>query len=162
MTKISSKFEQAGSALRAWGTRQWLVAFAAAIGTALLVGLATVLVPNGFFRRDISPEPWNYPIWLLTAVLTGLLFATYTRVPGQADAAAERPEGRFGWLGTVLAWFAVGCPVCNKLALLALGYTGAMTYFAPVQPFLAAAAVLLLGYALVQRLAGQVACQVTG
>ena len=123
---------------------------------------ATVLVPNGFFRRDISPEPWNYPIWLLTAVLTGLLFATYTRVPGQADAAAERPEGRCGWLGTVLAWFAVGCPVCNKLALLALGYTGAMTYFAPVQPFLAAAAVLLLGYALVQRLAGQVACQVTG
>ncbi|EPR75477.1 hypothetical protein ADILRU_2020 [Leifsonia rubra CMS 76R] len=32
----------------------------------------------------------------------------------------------------MLAWFAVGCPVCNKIALLALGYTGALACPAPV------------------------------
>ena len=42
-----------------------------------------------------------------------------------------------------LAWFAVGCPVCNKLALLALGYSGAITWFTPVQPFLALGALIL-------------------
>ena len=60
--------------------------------------------------------------------------------------------------GTVLGWFAVGCPVCNKLALLALGYSGALTWFAPVQAYLAVAAVGLLGVALVRRLRGQLAC----
>ena len=65
-----------------------------------------------------------------------------------------------GIAGSMLAWFAVGCPVCNKLALLALGYSGAITWFAPVQPFLALAAMVLTGAALVWRLRGQVACPV--
>jgi hypothetical protein len=58
----------------------------------------------------------------------------------------------------VLAWFAVGCPACNKLALLALGYSGAITWFAPVQPFLAAAALLTTAGALLMRLRGQTLC----
>ncbi len=62
--------------------------------------------------------------------------------------------------GGMLAWFAVGCPVCNKLALLALGYSGAITWFAPVQPFLALGALVLTSVALVWRLRGQVACPV--
>ena len=62
--------------------------------------------------------------------------------------------------GGILAWFAVGCPVCNKLALLALGYSGAITWFTPVQPFLALGALILTGVALVWRLRGQVACPV--
>lgn len=63
-----------------------------------------------------------------------------------------------GLVGGVLAWFAVGCPVCNKIALIALGYSGAITWFAPVQPFLAGAAVILCAVALVIRLKGQVLC----
>ncbi len=151
------KVSQALQALRLWRARQWLVALAAGIAAALLIGVATVLVPNGFFRRDVAPEPWNYPVWLFTAALTGLLIGSYVTVPGAAEPVGKEP-GRFGWLGTALAWFAVGCPVCNKLALLALGYSGALTYFAPVQPLLAVAAVVLLVWALVQRLAGQIAC----
>lgn len=64
-------------------------------------------------------------------------------------------------IGTVLAWFAVGCPVCNKIALLALGYSGAITWFAPMQPVLAALAVALCAIALVQRLKGMVVCEVS-
>lgn len=159
----------AGRALRSWGGRQWGVALVAALGTALLIGVATVLVPNGMFRRDVAPVPWNYPVWIISAALTGILIGTYATTPG-ADATASAggaasvpstPErGKLGWLGTALAWFAVGCPVCNKLALLALGYSGALTYFAPVQPYLAAVAVALLLIAVVQRLAGQIACPV--
>ncbi len=37
------------------------------------------------------------------------------------------------------AVFAIGCPVCNKLVVLALGFSGALAYFEPIQPALALA-----------------------
>jgi hypothetical protein len=61
-------------------------------------------------------------------------------------------------LGGVLSYLAVGCPVCNKIALLALGYSGALRWFAPAQPWLAAAGVGLLAYAFHRRLRGEIAC----
>ncbi|GGC67284.1 hypothetical protein [Hoyosella rhizosphaerae] len=45
------------------------------------------------------------------------------------------------------ALFAVGCPVCNKLILLAIGTSGALSVWAPIQPILAVVAVLALGIA---------------
>ena len=71
--------------------------------------------------------------------------------------AIDRPTRR-GLAAGVLTFFAVGCPVCNKIALLALGYSGAITWFAPVQPYLALAALALTGVALLWRLRGPVAC----
>ena len=47
--------------------------------------------------------------------------------------------------------------MCNKFALLALGYSGALTWFAPVQPVLAVIALVLTAVALVVRLRGRVA-----
>src|SRR5699024_3291720 len=199
------------------------------------------------FSRDIPPVWWDYPVWILTGLLSGALIATYVSEPGAqagrepaaeagwepaaeagwepaAEAGRDRraeagrqpgaepserttskagagpgaefskdapspgepgrgprserraaaedragsegrgsSEGRGGSMGTigvVLGWFAVGCPVCNKIALLALGYTGALTWFAPLQPVLAVAALVLTSIALVWRLSGQVACPV--
>lgn len=146
------------AALRSWGPRQVLVAAVAGGGLAVLLGLATVLVPNPVFGRDIPPVWWNYPVWLLTAALTGMLVATYVTGPGTDPSAADRRHGRFGVAGGVLAWFAVGCPVCNKIALLALGYSGAITWFAPLQPVLAVLGLALVTAALIGRLRGQVAC----
>jgi hypothetical protein len=77
----------------------------------------------------------------------------------------QAPPGgspRGGALGGVLAYLAVGCPTCNKLALLALGSSGAVSWFAPLQPWLAAAGIAVLGYALRRRLAGAVACPLPG
>ena len=48
-------------------------------------------------------------------------------------------------------WFAVGCPVCNKLVVGLLGTSGATGSFAPAQPALGAAAVALTAGALVIR-----------
>ncbi|MDN5822547.1 MAG: hypothetical protein L0H39_13820 [Brachybacterium sp.] len=153
------------SALRGWGARQVIVAVVAATGIAVVMGLATVLIPNSFFSRDIPTVPWNYPVWLLTSALMGLLIATYVapagdraaRTGGAADLG-ERRDARTGTAAGMLAWFAVGCPVCNKLALLALGYSGALTWFAPAQPVLAVLALVLSVIAVLSRLRGQVAC----
>lgn len=46
--------------------------------------------------------------------------------------------------GGLLSYFAIGCPVCNKLVVLALGSSGAISWFAPLQPLLAVASVGLL------------------
>jgi hypothetical protein len=166
-------------ALGAWGARQWGVAAAAALAVALLVGVSTVLIPNPLFSREIAVVWWNYPVWIATSVLAGMLVGTYVRqgpaapvVPsggaqdgtqsdpaGTSNGAPDR-SGRLGMVGGVLAWFAVGCPVCNKLALLALGYSGAITWFAPVQPFLGLLSLVLTGVALFVRLSNQVACPV--
>ena len=172
--KLHSTMVMAWQGLRMWTPRQVAAAALSSAAVALLIGVATVLIPNPIFDRDIPPVWWNYPIWALTSVLSGMLVATYvrSRSPAQAtpvaessapeaDSAAEKSEkrsSRLGLAGTFLAWFAVGCPVCNKIALLALGYSGAITYFTPVQPFLAAGAVVFCSVALVLRLKGQVAC----
>ncbi|NLE96924.1 MAG: hypothetical protein GX596_02905 [Propionibacterium sp.] len=149
--------------LRTWGPRQVATATIATVIVALVIGVATVLIPNPVFGRDIPPVWWNYPVWLLTSLMSGMLIATFVRsddaVTGPSAREATR-TGRLGTAGGVLAWFAVGCPVCNKIALLALGYSGAITWFAPIQPLLAVGALLLTTWALVVRLQGLVACSV--
>ena len=171
---LSPRFgSQVRQVLRNWNRRQVLVAAGAAAAFGLVLGLVTVLIPNSFFTREIPPVWWNYPVWVLTSVLSGMLVATYVRgapvgtsarteggtVEGGHDGSEQRAN-RLGVAGGLLAWFAVGCPVCNKLALLALGYSGAITWFAPLQPFLALGALLLTGLALLGRLRGQLACPV--
>lgn len=161
-------------ALRAWTRRQVLAAGGFTVAFALLLGVPTVLIPNPVFGREVPVTGWSYPVWILSSLLAGMLAATYVR-PGAGSAApvgrpgvvAEGPDvipasgdapARFGMAGTVLAWFAVGCPVCNKLALLALGYAGALRWFAPAQPYLAGLALATTAGALLVRLRGQVLC----
>ena len=159
---------QAATGLRTLTPRQVAVAVAVSIGFGVVLGMATVLIPNSVFARDIPPVWWNYPVWIATSVFSGLLVATYVRDGTETqetqepqeprDDAEARRYGRAGMAGAFLAWFAVGCPVCNKFALLALGYSGAITWFAPVQPVLAVVALVLTGIALVVRLRGRVVC----
>jgi hypothetical protein len=60
----------------------------------------------------------------------------------------------------MVSFFAVGCPVCNKLVLLALGASGAVTWFAPLQPFLALVSIGLLVVALRVRIRNQYSCAI--
>jgi hypothetical protein len=140
--------------LRSWPRVRWLAVVVGALATALLVGVPTDLVPTDLFTRMTPVVWWNCPVWAATSVLSGLVFATYVRTP-QAATGQGRVVG-----GGLLSVFAVGCPVCNKLVVLVLGMTGAMTWFAPLQPALAGASVVLLGACLWQRLRGEVACRV--
>ena len=156
--------EASALALRSWTRRQYVAAAGFSGGFALLIGFPTVLIPNPVFGREVPVVAWNYPVWIATSVLAGMLAATYVRRSRVAAEASEVVESgdapsKFGMVGAVLAWFAVGCPVCNKIALLALGYSGALTWFAPVQPYLAAIALATTAGALLMRLRGQVLCR---
>ena len=144
-------------ALRLWTARRWVAAATASVVTALVIALPTAMIPSPVFGREIPTTWWASPVLAVTSVLSGLLFATYVREPGGQESG-EASINRGGAAGGLLAFFAVGCPVCNKLALIALGYTGALQWFAPVQPFLGVAAIGLLAWALRARLRGQLAC----
>jgi len=145
------------NALRMWSARRWATAALSGLIVAALVALPTAVIPNPIFGRDIGVTWWSYPIVIISGILGGLLIATYVREPGneEIDKAAK-----VGTAGGLLAFFAVGCPVCNKLVLLALGTSGAMSWFAPVQPFLAVASVIVMGWALHLRLKGMTSCKV--
>jgi uncharacterized membrane protein (DUF485 family) len=145
--------------LRSWQPRRFLTATVAALVTVLVVAVPTAMIPTPVFGREVPTTAWAWPALVVTAVLSGLLFATYVRTADEREEQLSK-EGRAGALGGFLTFLAVGCPVCNKIALLALGYTGAIQWFAPVQPWLAVGAVGLLTWALVRRLAAQDACPV--
>lgn len=145
--------------MRHWTFRQWGVAVAGAAVTALVTGLPTEMIGNPWFVRMTPVLWWNRPVWLLTAVLAGLLLATYVDVPEQARASTST---RRGGIGGVLGYLAIGCPVCNKIVVVALGTSGAMTWFAPLQPILAIGALGLLAVALRARLrSSATACPTT-
>jgi len=78
--------------------------------------------------------------------------------PPRQEPDAPRPRSGRAIAAGVLSTFAVGCPVCNKLIVLALGVSGALSYWAPAQPVLGVASVALLTYALVRRLRTATAC----
>ncbi len=148
-------------ALSTWDRRRWYAAAGSAVLTVLVIALPTALLPNPVFGRAIPPTWWSWPVLLLTAVLGGLLAATYVRRRDDQLVGSAADSGhldRKGLLGGLLAYLAVGCPVCNKLALLALGAAGAQQWFAPIQPVLAIGALGLLAWALKTRLDGDRAC----
>jgi hypothetical protein len=152
--------------LSTWSARRWLTALAAGLATALVVALPTAVIPNPVFGRTIETTWWAYPVVVITGVLGGLLIATYVREPlpgGEAIAPDEVEPDRpmtLAAMGGLVSFFAVGCPVCNKLVLLALGASGAVSWFAPVQPILALVSVAMMTWALRARLRGERSCAI--
>lgn len=142
--------------LRSWTARRWAITTAVAALTIIIIGIPTVLIPNPIFSRDVPVTWWAWPALIVTAILAGMVTATYVRSP-LADEPKDR-QGKLGMLGGILGFFAVGCPVCNKLVLIALGTTGAMQYFAPIQPLIAVVSVGLLAWALYARITKENAC----
>ena len=123
----------------------------------------SAVIPNPVFGRQIPPEPFAIAIWLVSAPLMGLVAATYAAPPqasGTAgplplapQATATEPQGTtLGTIASLGAFLAIGCPVCNKIALVLLGTSGALTVFAPLQPVIGAGSLLLLAATLAWRL----------
>lgn len=114
------------------------------VGMAAVGGLPTDLVPNPWFTRMTPPQWFAYPVWLTGATLAGLLVASYLGVGARTCPGGVGRERYAGVFGSVGAWLAIGCPVCNKLVVAVLGVGGALTWFAPVQPWLAAMSLVTL------------------
>ena len=153
---------EAWATIADWSRRRWLIAAASGVGIALFVALPTAVIPNPVFGRAVAVTWWSYPVVVLTGVLGGLLVATYVREPGLEGEIDEQHEraSTLGMAGAMVSFFAVGCPVCNKLVLLALGATGAVTWFAPLQPLLAVASIVLMAVALRVRIRNDRVCRV--
>lgn len=139
--------------------RPWIrlgIGVAACAGVAVAVGVPSALLANPFFVR-MTPVPWwSYAAWVATSVLSGILAATYWHAP-----SAPGTPRRAGIVANIGSMLAVGCPVCNKLVVAALGVSGALGVWAPLQPTLAAASLAVLGWALWRRLSTMQSCPVT-
>ena len=145
----------------------WALAWTAI--SLVVFGLVTAIIPNPVFGRQIPPEPFAYWVWFASAPLMGLVGATYTAPPRESATAVAMPLGsataiatmpgaaddRSGsTLGTIAglgAFLAIGCPVCNKLALVLLGTSGALSIWAPLQPVIGWASLVLLAATLAWR-----------
>lgn len=145
--------------LRSWNRQRWTVAVLAGVAAYFLMGLPTAVIDNPVFGRAVAVTPWSTPVLIVSSVLVGLIMATYVNPLQGGEMTIDR-HGKISGVGGLLSFFAIGCPVCNKIVLLALGTSGALNFFAPLQPILAIAGVAFLAYALVQRLRNERSCAV--
>jgi hypothetical protein len=120
-------------------------------------GVATAVIPNPIFGRGLPPEPFAIAVWLVSSPLMGVLMATYF-APAPASAvqlpapASSRDGTRLGTLGSFAAFLAIGCPTCNKVALILLGAGCAASIFGPIQPVIGAVSIALLAGSLIWRM----------
>ena len=123
----------------------------------MAMGVPTGIIATSFYTRMTAVTWWDYPVWAVSALLVGLTAATYVR--GADRDGANVPDRSRRTIGaTLLSTFAIGCPICNKLVVALIGVSGALTYWAPLQPVLGVLSVALLGMGLLVRLRGSVAC----
>jgi hypothetical protein len=158
----------------------WAIAWS--IVALVGLGIVAAIIPNPVFGRQIPPGAFAIGVWLVSAPLIGVIGATYSSPPagwaggpgvvalaprgaggaatavaarggsGMGTMDAERRTGRLGTLAGVGAFLAIGCPVCNKVALVLLGAGGTMAIWAPLQPLIGAASVVLLAVTVGWRL----------
>ena len=119
---------------------------------ALLIAIPSDLIDTPWFGRPVSVRPIDYVILVVTAALIGLVFAIRPDpVSPAVTEAAEADEQRTLW-GGFASFLAVGCPVCNQAVVALVGTSGALAWWAPVQPIVGLAAIGVLLHALRRRL----------
>lgn len=123
--------------------RALLYGFAGVIFTTLAIGIPTEVIPNSFFTRMTPVRTQDYVFLAATALLAGLLAASYA-LPHSNVCSIEQGKTTFGGF---LSFLAIGCPICNKLVVLLIGTSGALNFFEPVQPLLGVASLGLLALA---------------
>lgn len=135
--------------MRAIRSVTWNVprALVAAMLTVVVVGVPTDVIDTGFFTR-MTPVRWWEPG--VVAAMAVLMFA-WAGIEAAPRVRSSNVRSVFGVVGSALA---VGCPVCNKIAVSLLGVSGALGVWAPVQPVLAGVSVLASAGAVMARWRG--------
>ncbi|MDQ2706493.1 MAG: hypothetical protein M3Z25_02140 [Actinomycetota bacterium] len=85
---------------------------------------------------------WDYVFLIATVALTAL----WALLPGTLTANGCKVS-----TASLLGALAVGCPVCNKLIVALLGFSGALAIWAPLQPLVGAASVALILLAVIAK-----------
>lgn len=118
-----------------------------AVIAAVLIAVPTDLIDTRFFGGAVEPTAIDYVILAVTAALIGLILAI--RAP---RSSVTELQDRTTIVGGAISFLAVGCPVCNQFVLAAVGTSGALSWWAPVQPVVGLAAIALLVWTLRKRL----------
>ena len=144
------------------GSCWWAAALVVGAVAFVAIGVPTAIVPTPVFGRTVPPHWWDIALLAASSLLVGMVWASRTPAAGPVPTPTRWSSRRRSLLGGLLTFLAVGCPTCNKLVLVALGTSGALSWFAPIQPVLGLAAVGLLAVTLRRRLrsVGSVACSV--
>lgn len=126
----------------------WVRAVPMALIAALVIAIPSDLIDTRFFGRPIDPKALDYLILAITAGLIGLILAIR---PDTITERHETDQTRTIWGGFV-SFLAVGCPVCNQAVVALVGTSGALSWWAPVQPVVGLLAIALLVHTLQRRL----------
>lgn len=120
---------------------------------AVLIGVPSDVIDTPIFGRPVETGWLDYVILVVTSALIGLIFAIRPAAGSDTvtEAAVERQGTSTIWGGFV-SFLAVGCPVCNQAVVALVGFSGALSWWAPVQPVVGLAAVALLMWTLRKRL----------
>lgn len=129
------------------GPATWLRALPIALLAAVVIAIPTDIIETGFFYRPIPPKAIDYVILAITASLIGLIFAIR---PNLSDESVRQEARTLG--GGFVSLLAVGCPVCNHIVVALVGTSGALSWWAPVQPIVGVLAIGLLLWTLRMRL----------
>lgn len=120
---------------------------------AVLIGVPSDVIDTPIFGRPVETGWLDYVILVVTSAFIGLILAIRPAASGDAvtEAAVERQGTSTIWGGFV-SFLAVGCPVCNQAVVALVGISGALSWWAPVQPVVGLAALALLVWTLRKRL----------
>jgi len=113
------------------------------VGTFLVFGTVTGLIPNPLYVRMVARTPLDYLFLFATSAFAAAF--VYQR------SLADEPVGDGAATGGVLTGvLAFGCPICNAVLLALFSTSALMTYLDPLRPVLGVGSIVLfvgiLGY----------------
>jgi uncharacterized membrane protein len=108
------------------------------VGTFLLFGVVTGLLPNLIYVRMVERTPTDYLFLVATAVFAAVFVY-------QRSLADDAIGDRYAAGGIVVGFLAFGCPICNAVLLALFSSSALMTYFDPLRPVLGVVSVVAFG-----------------
>ena len=155
----------AARALAGMGSCYWAAALLTGAVAYVAIAVPTALIVTPVFGRSIAPRPIDHVVAITSALLIGMIWAARRQPVEDGPADVPLDDGdqvarRRSLLAGLVAGLAVGCPVCNKVVILSLGTSGALSWWGPIQPLLGAAALVMLVLVLRSHLrrVGSVSC----
>ena len=132
------------SVFRLFGPKGWIAAAVGAVAAFVVLGVPTAMIDNPYFIRMVPVRDQDYVIWIALSLLLGLVIGTFAMSSVKGSGGKAMGSG-------VLTFFAVGCPICNKLVIVFLGTSGALAYFEPLQLYLGIGSLIFLVWTLLLR-----------
>ena len=117
---------------------------AVSVGSFLLFGIVTGLLPNPLYVRMVPRTLFDYTFLVLTSLFAGIYVA-------QQPTTDRSKDDRLAFGSTIAGFLAFGCPICNVFLLALFSNSMLMTYFDPYRPLLGAVSVALFAGLLYYR-----------